>query len=138
MKITEDHLCERCKKNGAEMIENLNHLLFDCPSSVEIWKKSEEILTRLSGENLTLDKNSILFGVSSGEYIHHKAINSVIARIKHNFIQIERPTIDGWENKINFQIKEIIECEKMYDKLNSRKFNRIWSKFLQNLNIPTA
>jgi len=76
--ITDNPLCDRCLKNSnTEIIEDLNHLFFGCPSSVQCWNQTETILSTITNETIKLDKNKILFGLKHEDNGHHKAINSI-------------------------------------------------------------
>jgi len=61
--IVDNPLCDRCLKNKIECIENISHLLFDCPQSIVCWNITGNIISKLINEKIELDKSKILFGL---------------------------------------------------------------------------
>jgi len=135
IKMVDSPLCERCLKKNKDEIEDLNHLLFKCPTSQDCWKMAAELLTKITKIKVELDKNKILFGLKLNDHVNFKGINTIIMRITHNFIQIERPKKENWKIRLLIQIKEIINCEKMF--LSEKNFNNKWSSIEHNVNNVT-
>jgi len=120
-------VCQRCNESDEAVL----HLLITCNHSVEIWNYIQESLSKLTNENVVLDTNKILFSVKFSENKSSKAINTIIAKIKNLFIQIERPTMTNSKNLINHQIKKIIMIEKTF--MERKKFEKKWKIIERNI-----
>jgi len=115
-------LCDRCMSQNKEFIEDFDHLFFGCEISKICWQITSKTISKLTKENIELDKINILFGLDHNQAKQHSAINTILARIKNNFIQITRPTNHNYEKIIIGQITEIMECEKFF--MNKIKFEK--------------
>ena len=70
-----------------------------------------------------------MFGFVNMECKKHIAINTILAKLKNNFIQIQRPEANGVH--IMNQIKEIIKIEKTF--MCERKFRNKWQLIESNI-----
>jgi len=130
--LVDNPLCDRCLLNeGNECIEDVNHLLLTCPHSIECWRITENVLSKLTRESIKLDKNKILLGFNHTETKHFNAINTILAKVRNNFIQIKRPTWPNYDKIIMNQIKELIYIEKMF--LDISKFDKKWRIIITNI-----
>jgi len=129
--IVENPLCDRCKDNNIEILESICHQIIDCPSSINCWKQTEDILAKLVNENISIDKNKILFGFNYLDSKHYRALNTILAKIRNNFIQINRPVINNFDKIVKNQIQEVIDCEKIF--LRSLIFEKKWTTIDNNL-----
>jgi len=108
---------------------DISHQIIDCPQSQECWKITETILSYITGDKINLCKYKILFGFEYTESKHYLALNSLMAKFRTNFIQINRPCKVNYDKIIKYQIKEILNIEKSF--LKYRLFVRKW-KSLEN------
>ena len=61
-KLVDNPLCDRCLRDGVEVIETLNHLYWECPYSKTIWTYVEANCKKILKNNKNFDKNDVLFG----------------------------------------------------------------------------
>jgi len=134
--ITDNPLCDRCLSNNHEIIEDINHLLLMCPTTIECWKITETVLSNLTNENIVICKKRILFGFNYTETRYFLALNTILAKVRNNFIQINRPVTTHYDKIILNQIKEIIYIEKLF--LNLAKFNKKWRYIANNVECLEA
>jgi len=89
--LVKNPLCINCLDKGVEHIETINHFFFDCNESISCWQASSDLVSTIINENIYFCKNKVLFGSSYKDSKYDKTLNSILAKLRNNFIQINRP-----------------------------------------------
>jgi exonuclease III len=123
-KMVNSPYCPRCG-----MIENIDHLMWECKESKQIWKCYNEVLNDLGLERMILNKREDLYKT---EIL--SPLSLIKMKIIQEIIQIERPK--NWsKNNVHNLIKHIrnIEVQNATDKHETISINRKWKHFLNVL-----
>ena len=105
--------------------ETLEHLFYLCPKVLKLWKDIEQWIGD-NGENIILDKNTILFGIIKNRNIF---INWLIVNIKY-YIYRMKIQKHGLKKEVLFKIiskKLNIEKYRFYKNCHFKEFDEQWA-----------
>jgi hypothetical protein len=124
IKIVDNNLCDHCSQFG-EVIEDINHLLWECPGSRETWNNLQLILSNLNIDYQILLK-SIILGIQNAP-ISVELIVAIIARL---LARKDRPKSLS-RDVIVSEIVNIMKVEQYIAKRNNKlEFtNKKWEIF---------
>jgi len=126
IKIADNNFCDHCYQ-FAEVTEDLNHLLWECPGSRETWNNLQLILLNLNIE-YEISLKSIIMGIQNAP-ISVELIVTVIARLLARKCRPKSLSRD----MIVSEIINIMKVEQHIAKRNGKfdLFNKKWKNFEQ-------
>ena len=92
--------CKSCN-----ILENLNHLFYECPRNKLIWSEIEKYITIQTGKILRLNSNMVVHGLMPQKLISPKELNII-----NRLILIGKMVISK-RNFIKENIKDVLEKE---------------------------
>ena len=92
-------------------------------------------MSHVTLEKIELNMDKILLVFKYNDTKYYRALNSMLAKLRNNFIQINRPSPINYDKILFRQFREIINIEKTF--LNTNHFNKKWNKIEIGLNSLT-
>ena len=135
IKYIESNICDLCHSQP----ETLEHLFFDCPKVLDVWKETE-LWIQDKGEHIKFDKQTVLFGIFNSKGNKTTFANWLIINVKYYIyvskIQKIKPSIYALLNII----KDKIHIEKyiLYKNCQFEEFEKYWapwSRFLETRHV---
>ena len=135
IKYIESNICDLCHSQP----ETLEHLFFDCPKVLDVWKETE-LWIQDKGEHINFDKQTVLFGIFNSKGNKTTFANWLIINVKYYIyvskMQKIKPSIYALLNII----KDKIHIEKyiLYKNCQFEEFEKYWapwSRFLETRHV---
>ena len=126
IKIADNNLCDHCSQH-TEVIEDVNHLLWECPGSRDTWNNLQLILTNLNID-YQISLKSIILGIQNAPP-SVELIVTVIARLLARKCRPKSLT----RNAIESEIHNIMKVEQYIAKRKGKLdfFDKKWNIFEQ-------
>jgi hypothetical protein len=129
---SETNKCTECSA-----LDDMMHYIFNCPSSLGIWKQLSRWWHGLSGQEITISEKDVILGLTPrrGKIIMEEQLNLIIMTVKwkiHTNKQMGEGT--GWHH-IRISIKNMIKTLSFIAHKNhkSEQHSRTWGKIAESL-----
>jgi exonuclease III/uncharacterized protein YlzI (FlbEa/FlbD family) len=124
IKIADNNLCDHCSQ-FTEVIEDINHLLWECPGSRETWNNLQVILSNLNVD-YQISLKSIILGIENAP----PSVELIVTVIARLLARKCRPKSLS-RNTIESEILNIMKIEHCIAKRKGKLdfFNKKWKAF---------